>query len=678
MNDEQRKMGEIFTSLDKDRILAYWKTKNTEIPDNEEEFWAVVHKVICKLFLIDDTSIECKQFNTSFDWLVEHGYTPIEDDEDDYEQEKEVENEDGKSLNEDMNDTEKCEEGILRKRLSNEEKLNLMIEYINENGKEINIETRYKGFNIGYFKNNLRQMYYKGILDIDDDLLDQCIKLGIISEKKERIRTSQQEKYEFLISLADKKEKQREKAKMKNGLTYSEVKRQLQIDYNGNNIKLTDEQINNLRNTNMLEYSKEETKKLEDSYQLPKKYVLDIMKKYESVEEFKKAYKKCQYNYDFKNDIFCGFRGIAISKNDITEYQKLQYALAIKDILSMDLSQFEYNTGKYIDIDEFDNMIMTLSKTEGKVYRCYTILDGKKYTLVEIGKMLGLSAERARQIIKKAERRLKHPSRTKHILRDYQSDFKEIDEYNKKIEEIKSDMENLQIIINYLSDNQYNNENIELHKLNLNEEKLDKLRKEKIFYIHDLIKKCYEKTSTSFKDICIRELDLSARTENALHFGGKKETLYDLINSTELDLLRIRTLGKSSYNEIINRLSDMGLTLKREVGANKKIEESSIFDFYDKKGIIGIFIFDQKYKSEQLKEFFNNKEETKSRVIRYYNAVQQYLNHEDIFNNEYNVKAITINQQDLENYDNVKNYLEGLKIISDNNIIKNKKKKAKQ
>ena len=58
---------------------------------------------------------------------------------------------------------------------------------------------------------------------------------------------------------------------------------------------------------------------------------MDIKKKYSSKEEFIKKYKKCQCNYDFGNDVFCGFRGIIISKKDMNEYQKLQYVLAIND-----------------------------------------------------------------------------------------------------------------------------------------------------------------------------------------------------------------------------------------------------------------------------------------------------------------------------------------------------------
>ena len=67
---------EAFISMDKDKILAYCEKYKISVPENEEIFWTGVHKVICNLFLSDDSPISIEQYNKSYEWLIEHGYTP--------------------------------------------------------------------------------------------------------------------------------------------------------------------------------------------------------------------------------------------------------------------------------------------------------------------------------------------------------------------------------------------------------------------------------------------------------------------------------------------------------------------------------------------------------------------------------------------------------------------------
>lgn len=67
---------EAFTSMDKDKILAYCEKYKIQIPEDETDFWAGVHKVICNLFLLVDSPISIEQYNKSYEWLVTHGYSP--------------------------------------------------------------------------------------------------------------------------------------------------------------------------------------------------------------------------------------------------------------------------------------------------------------------------------------------------------------------------------------------------------------------------------------------------------------------------------------------------------------------------------------------------------------------------------------------------------------------------
>ena len=77
------KICELFTSFDKERIIKYYKQNEIEIPEGEELFWIVVHKTICKLFLYENSTIGMKQFNESSNWLISHGYSPLEETDDD-------------------------------------------------------------------------------------------------------------------------------------------------------------------------------------------------------------------------------------------------------------------------------------------------------------------------------------------------------------------------------------------------------------------------------------------------------------------------------------------------------------------------------------------------------------------------------------------------------------------
>lgn len=419
----------------------------------------------------------------------------------------------------------------------------------------------------------------------------------------------------------------------------------------------------------MLSYSKEEIKSIEDNYKMPSKYVIDIIKNYGTIESFIDAYKKCQCNYNFKNDMFCGFRGITISKNNITEYQKLQYALAIKKILAKDISYFEFNTGKYIDIEQFEQMIMMLPGRMGNVYRYYSALDGKKYTMAEIGNMYNVSGQRISEIMKKAVKMLSHSTRSQYLIRNYKEDYKEIEEYNKEIEKLESEIEDLQIINEYLSNKDYADKNIELSKIIVNKDKLANLNKENIINIRDLMQKYYNEKKVGIKEIELYELEFSIRTFNRLHYA-RINTLYDLINSTENEISKIRALGKNSYNEIIDKLSSMGLRLrKNNAEKDLNIPEFINIALNNCENTEKYFISFQESKTERLEDIISKKEYIQNKTERYYKAVEQYLNNENIFNSEFIVGGINLKKENLTNFDNIKSLLDDLKIISDDNIV---------
>jgi DNA-directed RNA polymerase subunit alpha len=61
----------------------------------------------------------------------------------------------------------------------------------------------------------------------------------------------------------------------------------------------------------------------------------------------------------------------------------------------------------------------------------------------------------------------------------------------------------------------------------------------------------------------IEELDLSVRSNNCLRRAGIN-TVGDLINRSEEDLKKVRNLGTKSLEEIIKKLIDLQLSLRKE------------------------------------------------------------------------------------------------------------------
>ena len=64
-------------------------------------------------------------------------------------------------------------------------------------------------------------------------------------------------------------------------------------------------------------------------------------------------------------------------------------------------------------------------------------------------------------------------------------------------------------------------------------------------------------------EMTIEELDMSVRSFNCLKRAGI-DTVEDLINRTEDEMMKVRNLGKKSLEEVIQKLHSLGLDLKKE------------------------------------------------------------------------------------------------------------------
>ncbi len=72
-----------------------------------------------------------------------------------------------------------------------------------------------------------------------------------------------------------------------------------------------------------------------------------------------------------------------------------------------------------------------------------------------------------------------------------------------------------------------------------------------------------DKGNEKILEMTIEELDLSVRSFNCLKRAGIN-TAGDLIAKSEEDMMKVRNLGKKSYDEVVNKLKSLGFSLKSE------------------------------------------------------------------------------------------------------------------
>ena len=63
-------------------------------------------------------------------------------------------------------------------------------------------------------------------------------------------------------------------------------------------------------------------------------------------------------------------------------------------------------------------------------------------------------------------------------------------------------------------------------------------------------------------EMTIEELDLSVRSYNCLKRAGIN-TVEELSNKSEEDMMKVRNLGKKSLEEVKNKLRELGLSLRK-------------------------------------------------------------------------------------------------------------------
>ena len=257
---------------------------------------------------------------------------------------------------------------------------------------------------------------------------------------------------------------------------------------------------------------------------------------------------KCHQLYLILNNIYgeqC--------ENEATTESKVSYPQNIMDIIV---------GAKLYDINTIPNLEENLNKAYDTLLPREKSFIIKRYkelmSYKELSDKYKCSGELCRQVIQKALRKLRHPSRLRIIL-GTKDIIHEIDELKRLANHYKEVIESCKKIEH------------------AHDERIEELKRQE------------KSISSSFLSRNINELEFSTRSYNALNRGVawfyferdhelKKEiTVEDVIGLTIPELKNIKNLGAKSFKEISTKIHSFGLKFKDE---DKIIEEEDDDDDY--------------------------------------------------------------------------------------------------
>ena len=238
-----------------------------------------------------------------------------------------------------------------------------------------------------------------------------------------------------------------------------------------------------------------------------------------------------------------------ISKGEKSEKKlDLKKFLSWQELLWMDIfdEKNPYNIPPSVDEDVktalYDSYITSRERTV--IFMRYA----EQMTLEQVGEHFHVTRDRIRQIEAKALRKLRNPRRS-HQMR-----------YGKAVRE-KTD--ELQRVSNALAISDKMAELEEQIDKAIEANDIQMMRAYRDVLNTKLAELNGEKDSDDIYNVPLEELELSVRPYNCLMRKGIK-TLGDLTKMTKYDLMKVRNLGRRSYEEVVDKLHSLGVDLKEE------------------------------------------------------------------------------------------------------------------
>lgn len=370
--------------------------------------------------------------------------------------------------------------------------------------------------------------------------------------------------------------------------------------------KLNEEQISRGKEGNVGEVFgfPVRVEELAKKYGIAEKDADYIWTKYGTLDNFYEAYK--EEKFDSRKDANIAMKVIRdivdIDGNPNRNYERIFRALHLKGERSKELIIFSS--------EKLKEMIEQLTEKEKYVLkrRFGLVDDALPKDLETVGSEINATRERVRQIETKALRKLGFPERRKATLIDFSFDYENMtDEEIKQVDIIKRD---IQLQNGDLSENLEKFKTVQEEiKARRKEEERATIEKKKeelkqriigseqppieelvSFSYDDLIEIGIEselatkisseieeyKTRKEEKErVDIENVDFSVRTFNCLKRAGIN-SLEDLSNMTEEQLMKVRKLRKKSVDEVIAKMNEYGITLKKDEKQEQTKQEDCV------------------------------------------------------------------------------------------------------
>ncbi len=533
-----------------------------------------------------------------------------------------------------------------------EQKIEIFEEFM-KTGEELVGNTIFKGYPIGQWaiqiRNNLNRMnegkVEKGRINPTKEQLEKLESMGILERQ---IDSTIDEKIDSLVEWGRKYPK----IKIAPMATDEELREYVKTDEEFSQIQ--EEYKKMQRYYEYVKYRKYQGKLNEEQIQRGKEGEIGGVFGYSTrIEELAKKYGIVEKDADYlltKFGTLDNFyemhnTGGLVSKRDKTLEEKI-----IRQVVDIDdNSNIGYDNlykeilGKtngvsFYSSEELKKALEELSERERYVIESiYGIMEGRApITLEEVGRKIGVTRGGAFPIKNKALRKLRSTSRLSkiRIFAGIENNKYLTDKERQQIEELKKD---IQLQNGDLSENLSKlkeiQERIEARKREEQKEKLkqqiingqvpmDKLSK--ISY-EDLLSMgidseivstiCsevdeYKKREEESERLSIGKMGFSTRTFNCLNKAGIK-SLADLAGKTEMELMMIRNLGKSSFEEIVAKMQEYGMSLRTEEQLEQeRIERQEENQLGIKPEIINMIyseVSDDKTREEESEELSINK-----------------------------------------------------------------------